>query len=335
MKNHVITLDTGTTNTRVVLWDHERHVLAAAKAPVGVRNTAIDGSTDTLKAAVKGCIEKVLSEGGVTYDDIQIIIASGMITSNVGLVEIPHCVAPVGADELAEAVREVSIPDVCPIPITFIPGIKNAVDPVDFDNYEAMDMMRGEEVESVAVIENSPRGKSYLIVLPGSHMKFVSANEEGKVTGSLTSISGELLSSITRDTIIADAVERKFVSDETYDRDMVILGYENAGKVGIGRACFSGRILNTFTEKDKTKIANYILGVVLQSDIQAIMNSSAISVKTDTEVIVAGDGSLSQAMIDILQHDGYFSNVRRFELEGDMSMSALGAYIIAGKKHLV
>lgn len=335
MKNHVITLDTGTTNTRVMLWDHERHVLAAAKAPVGVRNTAIDGTTDALKAAVRGCIEKVLDEGGVTYDDIQIIIASGMITSNVGLVEIPHCVAPVGADELAEAVREVSIPDVCPIPITFIPGIKNAVEPVGFDNYEAMDMMRGEEVESVAVIENSPRGKSYLIVLPGSHMKFVSANEEGKVTGCLTSISGELLSSITRDTIIADAVNRKFVSDETYDRDMVVLGYENARKVGIGRACFSGRILNTFTEKDKAKIANYILGAALQSDIQAIMNSRAISVKAGTEVIVAGSGPLTEAMIDILRHEGYFSNVRRFELEGDMSMSALGAYIIAGKKHLV
>lgn len=335
MKNHVITLDTGTTNTRVVLWDHERHALASAKAPVGVRNTAIDGNTNALQAAVKGCIDQVLKDGGLTYEDIRVIIASGMITSNVGLVEIPHCVAPVGAEELADAVRMIRIPEVCPVPITFIPGIRNAVDPVDFSNYESMDMMRGEEVESVAVIESLPRGKSYLIVLPGSHMKFVSANEAGKVTGCLTSISGELLASITRDTIIADAVDRQFASDATYDKEMVLLGYANARKTGIGRACFSGRILNTFAEKNKARLASYILGAVLQSDVQAIRNSGAVSVNSDTEVVVAGKGPLAQAMVDILQYDGYFSGVRRFEPEGDLSLSALGAYIIAGKKHLV
>lgn len=335
MKNYVITLDTGTTNTRVMLWDQERHVLASAKAPVGVRNTAIDGNTDALQAAVKGCIERVLRDMGATWDDVRAILASGMITSNVGLVEIPHCVAPAGLDELADAVREVRIPEVCPIPITFIPGIKNAVDPVDYSNYESMDMMRGEEVESVAVIESVPRGKSYLIVLPGSHMKFVSVNEAGKVTGCLTSISGELLTSITKDTIIADAVDRQFASEETYDENMVLLGYQNARRNGIGRACFSGRILNTFTEKNKEKIASYILGAVLQSDVQAIMNSDAVSVKADTEVIIAGKGPLAQAITDILRYEGYFSGVSVFEPKGDLAMSALGAYMIAEKKHLV
>lgn len=70
--------------------------------------------------------------------------------------------------------------------------MKNSRGPIGFGNFEAMDIMRGEEVESIALLEQYPRGKSYLLVLPGSHMKFVSVNTKGQITGCLTSISGEL-----------------------------------------------------------------------------------------------------------------------------------------------
>ena len=237
--SYIITLDTGTTNTRVVLWDSKFRPAASAKSEVGVRNTAIDGSNRRLKAAVKECLERVLRDAGTSYDEVEAVIASGMITSNVGLVEIPHCVVPAGADDLAAAVQEVSLPDVCPIPIHFVPGVKNSGGPIGFGNFEAMDIMRGEEVESIALLEQYPRGKSYLLVLPGSHMKFVSVNTKGQITGCLTSISGELLASITNDTIIADAVGRQFVAPEDYDRSMVLLGCDTAAKSGVGRACFS------------------------------------------------------------------------------------------------
>ena len=335
MKNYIITLDTGTTNTRVILWDHDRNILARAKRDAGVRNTAIDGNNNRLKAAVKECLEKVLHAANLTFEDVRMIIASGMITSNVGLVEIPHCVAPVNVSQLAEAVKEVLIPEICPIPITFIPGIKNNVGDVNIDNFEAMDIMRGEEVESIAILEDFPPNKNYLLVLPGSHMKFVSIDKDGRILGCLTSISGELLASVTKDTIIADAVGRKFVDEKTYDREWVLLGYENAKSAGFGRACFSGRILNQFVTKDKTKIANYILGATLASDIQGIRHSTAILTDADTEVIVSGENSLTQAMIDILKHDGYFNKVEKYTPNNDVPLSALGAYKIADIKKLV
>lgn len=238
--SYIITLDTGTTNTRVVLWDSKFRPAASAKSEVGVRNTAIDGSNRRLKAAVKECLERVLRDAGTSYDEVEAVIASGMITSNVGLVEIPHCVVPAGADDLAAAVQEVSLPDVCPIPIHFVPGVKNSGGPIGFGNFEAMDIMRGEEVESIALLEQYPRGKSYLLVLPGSHMKFVSVNTKGQITGCLTSISGELLASITNDTIIADAVGRQFVAPEDYDRSMVLLGCDTAAKSGVGPGVLLG-----------------------------------------------------------------------------------------------
>lgn len=334
MKKYVITLDTGTTNTRVMLWDEQNRLISTAKAEVGVRNTAIDGNNQRLKEAVKSCLEQVLSDASISYAQVAVIIASGMITSNVGLVEIPHCVVPAGLEDLAAAVRPVELLDVCPIPITFIPGVKNSAGIINYKNFEAMDIMRGEEVESLALLEQFPKGRCYLLVLPGSHMKFVSVDKEGRITGCLTSISGELLASITNNTIIADAVGRRFVEPGQYDREMVLLGYETAKTCGIGRACFSARILNQFAEKDHQKLANYILGAALQSDVTSVQNSTALLVDRDTEVIVAGKDPLRQAILDILQHENCFVNVHTAQTDGQ-PLSAQGAYLVARTLALV
>ena len=90
MKNYTITIDTGTTNTRVFLFNENNEPVSSAKSEIGVRITAIDGNNDRLKAAIKGCLEDVLKQAGVTYENVKRVVASGMITSNVGLTEIPR-----------------------------------------------------------------------------------------------------------------------------------------------------------------------------------------------------------------------------------------------------
>lgn len=333
MKKYVFTVDTGTTNTRVILWDENRNALGMEKREVGVRNTAIDGNNGRLKAAVKSCLDTLLEARGLDYSQVKGIIASGMITSNVGLVEIPHLSAPVSIDDLAAGIQDVLLEDICPIPMSFIPGVKNAEgDQINLGNFEMMDIMRGEEVESAAILNSLKGGVSYLLVLPGSHTKFVSVDEAGKITGCLTSITGELLNSITNDTIIADAVGHQFVSMEAYDPEMLLTGYQTAKQCGIGRACFSARILNQFVTKDNSKLANYILGVCLQSDVAAIQNSAALKAGPDTTVIVGGNDPLRQAIADILKHEDCFEQVYVFQPDEDLPLSPIGAYLIADRR---
>lgn len=246
MKNYTITIDTGTTNTRVYLFNEKYEAVASAKSEIGVRITAIDGNNNRLKAAIKGCLEDVLKQADITYDDVKQVAASGMITSNVGLTEIPHVVAPASAEDLAKAAKSVLIEDVCPLPILFIPGVKNRDGKLDLTTFESMDMMRGEEVETVAVIENLPKGEPYLLVLPGSHTKFVSVDRSGKITGCLTTITGELLSVIIKDTADRGCGRTSLPPWRLTRKSIDIAGYETAKKTGIGRACFSQRILNTF-----------------------------------------------------------------------------------------
>ena len=330
MRKYQITVDCGTSNTRAFLW-REGRLLAAEKRAVGVRNTAIDGHNGRLKAAVRECLEALLTSQSLDYADVEGIFASGMITSNVGLAEIPHLAAPVSAEDLAAGMRAVVLPDVCPLPIHFIPGVKNSAAPVTADSFEAMDIMRGEETETVALLQRLDAPGGWLIVLPGSHTKFVSVDRDARIAGCLTSITGELLAAITRETLIADAVQRRFVTEETYDREMLRTGCETAARVGLGRACFSARILAQFAGEPPERLANYILGACLQSDVAAIRNSAALRVAPDMGALVAGGGVTGRAMADVLAHAGLFARVQRFEPGDDLPLSGLGALAIAAR----
>lgn len=324
MSTWIITLDGGTTNTRAVLWK-DGVVVVKAGREVGVRCTAADGNNERLKSAVRECIQEVLTAAGAREADLKAILASGMISSNVGLREIPHCVAPAGAAELAGAAQTISMPEISSVPITIIPGVKNPVDPVDLHSFGAMDMMRGEEVEALALLEEYPKGKPYLLVLPGSHMKFVSTDADGRIVGCLTSISGELLAAITQDTIIADAVGRQFAAEENYDPDFVSLGAREAQAVGLGRACFSARILSQFPKTPPEKLACFLLGAVMRGDLTALHRCKWLGVGSDTQVIVAGKGPLRRAVAQLLEQDGMFSHVHSFDSVGKPPLSALGA----------
>lgn len=328
---YIITIDAGTTNTRAFLWDENRRLAASAKSGVGVHITAIEGNNQKLKSAVRECLEALLSQAGIGYEQVTRIAASGMITANVGLFELPHICAPAGLEELAAGCILQSIPEVCPIPILFIPGVKNHGDPVNLSNYAAMDMMRGEEAETIAMLSTLPAGKEYLLVLPGSHTKFVRVNAAGQITGCLTTITGELLECITTGTVIADSVGREFVREDAYDCRMVLAGFDASRSGGIGRAAFCVRILGQFAGKDHQQLANYLLGAVLASDVQTLKTSPALCADRDAAIVVSGKNPLRRAIRDVLVHDGFFSNVSEFEPEADRPLSAMGACMISDR----
>ncbi len=324
-----IIIDCGTTNTRALLVDGQNRILAKESREIGVRNTAITGSREHLKEAVRQCVAGLLAQCGLTFGEIRDILASGMITSNVGLVEIPHLPAPAGKKELAQGMQKILLSEIAPIPICFVPGVKNIPISVDERNFEEMDIMRGEEVEAVAILEHRRSSGPALIILPGSHTKFVQADERNRITGLLTTLSGELLSCVTNHTILADAVQRQYVTEEGCDKAYLLKGFRTARQCGIGRACFSGRILNQFVTQEPQKIASYLMGAVLQNDLLALKGSKAVSVSPDTHVIVAGKNPLRKALTAMLEEDGYFDNIEEYEKLSPLPLSAQGILLTA------
>lgn len=132
-------------------------------------------------------------------------------------------------------------------------------------------------------------------------------------------------------TEVAEAY-REGADMETYDPEMLLTGYQTAKQCGIGRACFFARILNQFVTKDNGKLANYILGACLQSDVAAIQSSSALRAGPDTTVIIGGKDPLRQAIADILKHEDCFEQVHMFQPDEDLPLSPIVAYLIADRR---
>ncbi len=323
MGDWIITVDGGTTNTRAFLWDSRGRLAGSARSGVGVRDCARAGSNEVLKEAVKRLLEGLPGSCGLSWGDISGVWASGMITSEVGLYELPHLTAPAGPGEFAAGTRTVLLPEVCPLPVRFIPGLKNRTGPTSPGMPGEMDFMRGEETEALALLELGRISGPCVLVLPGSHTKFVFA-QEGRLCGCLTTMAGELLETLTKDTILAEAVGGTF-APEDYDREMLLEGSRRSRESGLGRAAFFTRIRARLTECSREQLASYLLGAVLGQDALALTGCGAL--RPDAEILVCGKEPLQGALRDILRDCGLRADI--FAREGQEPLSGLGALAVA------
>ena len=100
---------------------------------------------------------------------------SGMLTSDLGILEVPHLTAPVSMKNYQEHLVRVHLPEVFSKEIVLIPGIKNTLsNPESLDSLRTFDIMRGEETETYALIEQYGSDQNTIYILPGSHNKYSS-----------------------------------------------------------------------------------------------------------------------------------------------------------------
>ena len=97
---------------------------AAVRADGGVRHTAIDGCNDRLCRMLREAIDEILKRNGMAPGDVLRCVAYGMITSNMGLLEIAHVAAPASPGDLRAAMQERTFEDIAPFPMAFIPGVR-------------------------------------------------------------------------------------------------------------------------------------------------------------------------------------------------------------------
>ncbi|MBR5021477.1 MAG: 2-dehydro-3-deoxygalactonokinase [Oscillospiraceae bacterium] len=329
MKEYIIAIDGGTTNTRASLWKDPGVCVDMVKSEVGVRITSIEGSNASLKNAVKGLLEQLLQNNSLSYDRIAGIYACGMITSKEGLAELPHLIAPAGMADFVRGLAKVELPDVAPLPIHFVRGLKNRDGGcLTLEEVEQMDVMRGEETETLALLDLFGNESGTLFALPGSHTKFVSVDADGNMIGCLSSLAGELLSAVTLNTILAGAVGKQFAGAD-YNREMLLAGYRTARDTSLARAAFSTRMLQMFIPSDEQDRASFLLGAVLENDVAAVKSSKALSVTRDMKLVIAGKEPLASALKLLFEEDGYFNKVEIYYPTQEKPMSGYGLYQIA------
>ena len=307
---HYITVDGGTTNTRVTLTEDE-NPLQTLRIPLGARAGITD--PQALPTALRDAIQTLLKANALQESDIVRILASGMITSEFGLCSLPHVNAPVGMCELNASMHEILLPTISSIPFVFIRGVKLLGDTV-----EATDMMRGEETELMGLLSTPPT-QNTLYVLPGSHSKLIETDQSGRICRFSTMLTGEMIAALSEGTILKDAVD---LAIEAQDEQCLCDGYRYTAVHGLNESLFKVRILKNLFAKSPTEVYSFFLGAVLADEIQAILRSSA------PRVVIGGKAQIKRATKALLRafSDKEIVSVSEADVDSSSTRGAIRIY---------
>lgn len=299
---NVLLIDSGTTNSRIRLFNkNENKVIDIEKIRIGVRNTAIEGHNGNLINQLKAGIQRILENNQLVPSDINYIIASGMITSNLGVYEIPHITCPASLEDFVNHSKVSHLKEFFNIPCVFVPGMKNKVSTEvgnAFDSINQFDIMRGEEVETFGLLKQIDVQGKGIMLLPGSHTKFVVVDENKTLTSCLSTLCGEILLAMQKETILSDALSQDLIN--CIDEKMLEQGFTASKQFGLTRSFYHIRLLQLFSSLDANQRANYFVGSVIYEDIQALLKSIDRFEKMEW-IIVGGTNPLRKVFTHLLK----------------------------------
>jgi 2-dehydro-3-deoxygalactonokinase len=287
----------GTTNTRV--WAvRGSDILARAQASVGVRDTARDGSPARMRAALREAIEKARQQAREVDASFApaFIAAAGMITSPLGLLEVPHLAAPAGAGELAAALKHCQFPDVCDLPFVFVPGVRFGPRRGSSDVIVESDVMRGEETLCVGLAALGLARQPATVLNIGSHWKAIQIDAQGRICSSITSLSGELIHATQTQTILASAVphERPLSIDLAWCE----AGMREQRRSGLSRALFCVRLLEMGTDTTPEERLSFFVGAFIAADLDPLRARGILA--AGSPVLICGGGAVAEAWLHVL-----------------------------------
>ncbi len=271
-----ITIDGGTTNTRVSLVKNYE-VSDTLKFNIGAR-VGIDNN-DALKNTIKEGIETILAKNNLSENEIVRILASGMITSEYGILNLEHLKTPAGIKELKEASYEAELPEISKIKFVFMRGVKTSSKIL-----MNSDMMRGEETELMGIMNTDD--KECVYVLPGSHSKIIKTDTNGKIEHFVTMLTGEMIASLSQNTILKGSI----TLSDTLNEEYLIKGFEYCKERSINEALFKVRILKNLYSVTDEQLYSFFVGVVLCGEIVALLKMNP------RKIVIGGRKQLKEAM---------------------------------------
>ena len=242
------------------------------------------------------------------------VLASGMITSRQGWVEVPYCPCPAGSAEIARAIvrhktRHGRI-------MHFVPGLSI----VGADGVP--DVIRGEETQILgeAGAASTPR----LLVLPGTHSKWA-LFEDGRIVWFATFMTGEVFGVLKEHSILG-----RMMADAEHDPQAFRRGlaYARAEGGGLLKRLFSARTLALFEQLPSQGVAWYLSGLLIGTEIREALDCLERP-SVGQEITVIGSSDLTDRYLAAIQDAGLRAH------RGAPDAGARGLFLIAVAAGLV
>jgi 2-dehydro-3-deoxygalactonokinase len=261
----LLAIDWGTSSARAYALDAAGKVLRERSAALGVQRITDGRFAEALEELRGDSMQQAVP-----------MIASGMIGSRQGWVEAPYCPCPAGFDAIAASLT--SVPGA---PLHIVPGLMcRGIDGMP-------DVIRGEETQVFGALSASA-GDRQVIVLPGTHSKWVIAGPGGIETFS-TFMTGELYAVLREHSILG-----RLATDGT-DSAALDRGVRHSlrSDAALTHDLFSVRTLALTEALAPSGVADYLSGLLLGAEIATARFWVARNGLEHMPVMLLGDAALS------------------------------------------
>lgn len=284
-----ILLDVGSTNSRAWLV-RDGQILESRSLPVGVRDSAREGHTGGVRRAIAELVRALgPPDGGFGF------AAAGMISSAQGIAEIPHILAPASAQDLARASVAIEVPDIAPVPLVLVPGVRTT----DADGL-CEDVMRGEETLAIGLLDCGMMATTDLLLSAGSHWKLIAFDDQGRVARSRTSLGGEVVHAVQSATLLSASLPSGPLS--VVLPDWLEAGADAADEHGLLRALFSVRLLDQRGGVTPEERFAWMAGACIGDDVRALARAGMLP--PGVRVLVSGPGGIPASWAHLLRRQG-------------------------------
>ena len=244
----LVAVDWGTTNRRGYLLDGNGAILDERKDALGLVNVKDGRFQEAFEILTAPWIE--------TYGAMPALL-SGMVGAIKGWTEAPYCPLPAGLDELAGSLERAPSDD----QIWIVPGVSTR------DRMGVADVIRGEEIQAIAA---GGQEDSSLIVVPGTHSKWVHIRE-GRIVEFTTFMTGDLYGAILNHTVISQLRVKDSIGDQKIFALGVDVGYSHSGD--LTHVLFGARTRVLFGELAPEAVSDYLSGLLIGAEIAGALSA--------------------------------------------------------------
>jgi 2-dehydro-3-deoxygalactonokinase len=292
-----ICVDMGTTNTRLWIVQNQ-NIVDRSGEQVGLRNAARERNKPIVRDTLARLLSVASSRAAELGLQADCVLAAGMLTSPLGLCEVPHIPTPAGEEELARSLHEFSDPTVTDLPIYLVPGVRSGPRSPALEDLENTDLIRGEETIVVGLANAGILLPNTTLLNLGSHWKAIAIDENGRIASSFTTLSGEFIHALQTQTVLASALPQGRL--ETVDAEWLDRGRRFENRNGTGRTMFGVRLLEQIFHIGPAALSSFLQGAIVESDLKSMERAGVLN----GPILITGEGAAPEAWQRILESTG-------------------------------